>query len=189
MELSHPPVEGHDRCETTPDLMQEDLAIGMASHTSSCEATSTLLPITPVSSPMQTSVHQITSSFEISLGFVSSPRLRLSGSKRIASCPTGYTWFLIAAVTATTCHTFTVERQRAADKACGFFGRWRWCDNERVLRQWLRSSGEVPGRFGDLLSPKFRVFGVRVGWEVVSGVGGWLGGGFGGGSKEVGRPV
>uniref|UniRef100_A0A803L394 Uncharacterized protein n=1 Tax=Chenopodium quinoa TaxID=63459 RepID=A0A803L394_CHEQI len=93
MKFSHPLVEGHDRCETSPDLMQEDPAIGMASHELSCEATSTLLPISSVSSPLQTSVHPRTSSSDILLGFVSSPRPRLSGSKRIASCPTGYTWF------------------------------------------------------------------------------------------------
>uniref|UniRef100_A0A803N037 Uncharacterized protein n=1 Tax=Chenopodium quinoa TaxID=63459 RepID=A0A803N037_CHEQI len=93
MELSHPPMEGHDRCETTPILMQVDPAIGMASQDSSCEATSTLLPLPTVSSPLQASVHPTTSSSEILLGFVSSPRPRLSGSKRIASCPIGYTWF------------------------------------------------------------------------------------------------
>uniref|UniRef100_A0A803LAF2 Uncharacterized protein n=1 Tax=Chenopodium quinoa TaxID=63459 RepID=A0A803LAF2_CHEQI len=74
MELSHPLVEGHDRCETTPILIQVDPAIGMASQDSSCEATSTLLPLPSVSSPLQASVHPTTSSFENLLGFVSSSR-------------------------------------------------------------------------------------------------------------------
>uniref|UniRef100_A0A803N3N0 Uncharacterized protein n=1 Tax=Chenopodium quinoa TaxID=63459 RepID=A0A803N3N0_CHEQI len=72
MEFSHPPVEGHDRCETTPHLMQEDPAIGLASHRSSCEATSTLPPITSGSSPRQPSVLPTMSS-EILSGSVSSP--------------------------------------------------------------------------------------------------------------------
>uniref|UniRef100_A0A803MMP8 Uncharacterized protein n=1 Tax=Chenopodium quinoa TaxID=63459 RepID=A0A803MMP8_CHEQI len=93
MEFSHPPVKGHDRCETTPNLMQEDPSTGMASHESSCEAGSILLPVSPVSSPLQTLVHPSSSSSKILLGFVSSSRPRLSGSKRIASCPTEYTWF------------------------------------------------------------------------------------------------
>uniref|UniRef100_A0A803MJ66 Uncharacterized protein n=1 Tax=Chenopodium quinoa TaxID=63459 RepID=A0A803MJ66_CHEQI len=93
MEFSHPPVEGHDRCETTPNLVQEDSAIDMAGQESSCEATSTLLPISPVSSLLQTSVHPTASSSEFLLGSVSSPCPRLSGSKRIASCPIEYTWF------------------------------------------------------------------------------------------------
>uniref|UniRef100_A0A803L9N1 Spermatogenesis-associated protein 20-like TRX domain-containing protein n=1 Tax=Chenopodium quinoa TaxID=63459 RepID=A0A803L9N1_CHEQI len=96
MELSHPPVEGHDRCEMTPILIQVDPTIGMASQDSSCEATSTLLPLPSVSSPLQASVHPTTSSSENLLGFVSSPRPRLSGSKRIASGPIG-------------CHVMEVE--------------------------------------------------------------------------------
>ena len=116
MEFSHPPVEGYDRCETTPDLMQEDPSIGMAGLESSCEAASTLLPVSPVSSPLQTPVHPRTSSSDLMFGFVSPSRpwfrrkyatlqsrsptcfinslfCRLSGSKRIVSWPTEYTWF------------------------------------------------------------------------------------------------
>uniref|UniRef100_A0A803NAV4 Uncharacterized protein n=1 Tax=Chenopodium quinoa TaxID=63459 RepID=A0A803NAV4_CHEQI len=37
MEISHPPLEGHDRCEKTPILMQEDPTIGIVTHASSCE--------------------------------------------------------------------------------------------------------------------------------------------------------
>uniref|UniRef100_A0A803LGH9 Uncharacterized protein n=1 Tax=Chenopodium quinoa TaxID=63459 RepID=A0A803LGH9_CHEQI len=76
MEFSHPPVEGHDRCESTPDLMQEDPSIGMAGLESSCEAASILQPVSPVSSPLQTPVHPRTSSSELLLGFVSSSRSR-----------------------------------------------------------------------------------------------------------------
>uniref|UniRef100_A0A803MJ53 Uncharacterized protein n=1 Tax=Chenopodium quinoa TaxID=63459 RepID=A0A803MJ53_CHEQI len=82
MEFSHPPVKGHDRCETTPDLMQEDPSTGMASHESSCEAGSILLLVSPVSSPLQTLVHPSSSSSEILLDFVSSSRPRLSDSKQ-----------------------------------------------------------------------------------------------------------
>uniref|UniRef100_A0A803LLY8 Uncharacterized protein n=1 Tax=Chenopodium quinoa TaxID=63459 RepID=A0A803LLY8_CHEQI len=87
MEFSHPPVKGHDRCETTPDLMQEDPSTGMAGHQSSCEATSILLPVSPVSSPLQTPVHLSTSSSEILLVFVLSSCPRFPNPKRIHHVP------------------------------------------------------------------------------------------------------
>uniref|UniRef100_A0A803LR34 Uncharacterized protein n=1 Tax=Chenopodium quinoa TaxID=63459 RepID=A0A803LR34_CHEQI len=90
MEFSHPPVEGYDRCETTSDLMQEDPSTGMAGHESSCEAALILLPVSPVSPPLQIPVHPRPSSSERLLGLVSSSRPRLSGFKRIASCPIEY---------------------------------------------------------------------------------------------------
>uniref|UniRef100_A0A803N9Z3 Uncharacterized protein n=1 Tax=Chenopodium quinoa TaxID=63459 RepID=A0A803N9Z3_CHEQI len=48
MEVSHPPVKGHDRCEATPNLAQEDSTIGMVDQVSpSCESTSVPLPDAP----------------------------------------------------------------------------------------------------------------------------------------------
>uniref|UniRef100_A0A803KUM4 Uncharacterized protein n=1 Tax=Chenopodium quinoa TaxID=63459 RepID=A0A803KUM4_CHEQI len=35
MEISHPPMKGHDRCEATPNLAQEDSTIGMVDQVSS----------------------------------------------------------------------------------------------------------------------------------------------------------
>uniref|UniRef100_A0A803MRM8 Uncharacterized protein n=1 Tax=Chenopodium quinoa TaxID=63459 RepID=A0A803MRM8_CHEQI len=51
MEISHPPVKGHDRCEKTPKLAQEKLTIGVVDQVSSCESLSVPLPVAPVCAP------------------------------------------------------------------------------------------------------------------------------------------
>uniref|UniRef100_A0A803KQD3 Uncharacterized protein n=1 Tax=Chenopodium quinoa TaxID=63459 RepID=A0A803KQD3_CHEQI len=51
MEISHPPLKGHDRCEITPSLAQEDSTIGMFDQVSSCESTS--VPVAPVYFPLK----------------------------------------------------------------------------------------------------------------------------------------
>uniref|UniRef100_A0A803N401 Uncharacterized protein n=1 Tax=Chenopodium quinoa TaxID=63459 RepID=A0A803N401_CHEQI len=53
MEISHPPVKGHDRCEATPNLAQDDSTIGMVDQVSSCESTSVPLAVAPVYSPLK----------------------------------------------------------------------------------------------------------------------------------------
>ncbi|KNA07995.1 hypothetical protein SOVF_166650 [Spinacia oleracea] len=53
LEISHPPVEGQDRCEATPHMAQEDRATSMATVAPSYEATPKILPNASVLSPLQ----------------------------------------------------------------------------------------------------------------------------------------
>ncbi|XP_021766663.1 sperm-associated antigen 1-like [Chenopodium quinoa] len=48
-----PPVKGHDRCEATPNLAQDDPTTGMVDQVSSSESTSVPLPVAPVYSPLK----------------------------------------------------------------------------------------------------------------------------------------
>uniref|UniRef100_A0A803N3F8 Uncharacterized protein n=1 Tax=Chenopodium quinoa TaxID=63459 RepID=A0A803N3F8_CHEQI len=114
MEISHPPVKGHDRCETTPNLAQ-DSTIDMVDQVSSCESTSVPLPVAPVCSPLKSAASHNNSSSQNLMLLVSSRRLRtrrkshslrsltssaftnslfcrMSGSKRKVFYPTEIVW-------------------------------------------------------------------------------------------------
>uniref|UniRef100_A0A803M7X4 Uncharacterized protein n=1 Tax=Chenopodium quinoa TaxID=63459 RepID=A0A803M7X4_CHEQI len=116
MEISHPPIEGHDRCETTPILTQEDPTIGIVTQASSYESTTMSLPDAPVVSPLKSTTNHKTCSSQTTLIFSSSRHsrarrktdfqgsktpsvitnslfCRISGFKRRAFCSFENIWF------------------------------------------------------------------------------------------------
>uniref|UniRef100_A0A803NB96 Uncharacterized protein n=1 Tax=Chenopodium quinoa TaxID=63459 RepID=A0A803NB96_CHEQI len=116
IEISHPPFEGHDRCETTPIPTHEDPTIHMVTHPSSCESTLMPIPDEPVLSQLTSTANTNTRPSEMSKRFGSSRRsivrkkttclkskspsditnslfCRMSGSKRRASCSSENIWF------------------------------------------------------------------------------------------------
>uniref|UniRef100_A0A803MM70 Uncharacterized protein n=1 Tax=Chenopodium quinoa TaxID=63459 RepID=A0A803MM70_CHEQI len=115
MEISHPPMKGHDKCETTPNLAQEDLTMDMVDQVSKCESTSVPLLVAPVCNPVKSAASPNNSSSQNLMSLASSRHsrarrksqslrnltssvftnslfCRISDSKRKASYPTEIVW-------------------------------------------------------------------------------------------------
>ncbi|KNA18835.1 hypothetical protein SOVF_067100 [Spinacia oleracea] len=96
MEISHPPVEGHDRCETTPKLAHEDLTTSVAIQAATSEATSSslILPNAKFLSPLKCSVRPTCSSSQdtpMTVSSYSRPRLRRGSLHNMAGSSGGST--------------------------------------------------------------------------------------------------